>query len=79
MEHDTVFMMRLRLDKLKQRRDELSDEIIRSTSNYDLLMELLSEQREIMLEVYTISIKLENIRLRKPMHGINENSNIKPL
>ena len=79
MEHDTVLMMRLRLDKLKHRRDELSDEIIRSTSNYDQFIHLLSEQREVMLEVYTINIKLENIRLRKPMNGKNENSNIKPL
>jgi hypothetical protein len=68
--------MRLKLEHLKKRRDELSDQILASTSNHQRFLQLLSEQRQVMLDIQTINIKLENIRLRKPINGTNENSNI---
>jgi hypothetical protein len=78
MGYDTT-EMRLRLSHLKQRRDELSAEILSSTSDHQRFLQLLREQRQVLLDIDSIKIKLENIRLRKPINGTNGNSNIKPL
>jgi hypothetical protein len=78
MGYDTT-EMRLRLSHLKQRRDELSAEILSSTSDHQRFLSLLREQRQVLLDIDSIKIKLENIRLRKPINGTNGNINIKPL
>jgi hypothetical protein len=77
MSYDTGKLI-MHLSHLKKRKEELSDEILKNatTEDHQVFLNLLREQREVSLSIQKIKIKLENIRLRKPINGINTNPNI---